>query len=100
MMDNATFRANMNAAAVAEGNMPTQAKQAQLHEFDDGSVFEGCMPVEVMARRGQDTLCYGPLKPVGNSCEKTIGCAKDAIEDSIERFAGANDILRYIVDHL
>lgn len=43
----------------------TQAKQAQLHEFDDGSVFEGCMPVEVMARRGHDTLCYGPLKPVG-----------------------------------
>ena len=43
----------------------TQAKQAQLHEFDDGSVFEGCMPVEVMARRGRDTLCYGPLKPVG-----------------------------------
>ena len=43
----------------------TRAKQAQLHEFDDGSVFEGCMPVEVMARRGRDTLCYGPLKPVG-----------------------------------
>ena len=43
----------------------TQAKQTQLHEFDDGSVFEGCMPVEVMARRGRDTLCYGPLKPVG-----------------------------------
>ena len=43
----------------------TQAKQAQLHEFDDGNVFEGCMPVEVMARRGRDTLCYGPLKPVG-----------------------------------
>ncbi len=43
----------------------TQAKQAQLHAFDDGSVFEGCMPVEVMARRGRDTLCYGPLKPVG-----------------------------------
>lgn len=43
----------------------TQAKQAQLHEFDDEKVFEGCMPMEVMARRGRDTLCYGPLKPVG-----------------------------------
>ncbi len=43
----------------------TQAKEAPLHAFDDGSVFEGCMPVEVMARRGRDTLCYGPLKPVG-----------------------------------
>ncbi len=43
----------------------TQAKQAQLHEFEDSRVFEGCMPVEVMARRGRDTLCFGPLKPVG-----------------------------------
>ena len=36
-----------------------------MHGFDDGAVFEGCMPVEVMARRGEDTLRYGPLKPVG-----------------------------------
>ena len=41
------------------------AKEAQVHGFDDGGVFEGCMPVEVMARRGVDTLRYGPLKPVG-----------------------------------
>ena len=41
------------------------AKEAQIHGFDDGGVFEGCMPVEVMARRGEDTLRYGPLKPVG-----------------------------------
>ena len=41
------------------------AKEAQVHGFDDGAVFEGCMPVEVMARRGVDTLRYGPLKPVG-----------------------------------
>ena len=41
------------------------AREAQLHGFEDSSVFEGCMPVEVMARRGHDTLCYGPLKPVG-----------------------------------
>lgn len=41
------------------------AKQAPVHGFDDGAVFEGCMPVEVMARRGEDTLRYGPLKPVG-----------------------------------
>lgn len=42
-----------------------QAQQAQVHGFDDGGVFEGCMPVEVMARRGEDTLRFGPLKPVG-----------------------------------
>ena len=41
------------------------AKEATVHGFDDGAVFEGCMPVEVMARRGVDTLRYGPLKPVG-----------------------------------
>ena len=43
----------------------TKAKEAEVHGFDDGAVFEGCMPVEVMARRGVDTLRYGPLKPVG-----------------------------------
>ncbi|HIS53229.1 MAG TPA: methylenetetrahydrofolate--tRNA-(uracil(54)-C(5))-methyltransferase (FADH(2)-oxidizing) TrmFO [Candidatus Onthomonas avicola] len=41
------------------------AKEAELHGFEDSGVFEGCMPVEVMARRGVDTLRYGPLKPVG-----------------------------------
>ena len=41
------------------------AKEAPVHGFDDGGVFEGCMPVEVMARRGVDTLRYGPMKPVG-----------------------------------
>ena len=41
------------------------AKEAPIHGFDDGGVFEGCMPVEVMARRGEDTLRFGPLKPVG-----------------------------------
>ena len=48
----------------------TTAEEAELKEFDKESqknvkVFEGCMPVEVMARRGYETLCYGPLKPVG-----------------------------------
>ena len=42
-----------------------RAKEAEVHGFDDAGVFEGCMPVEVMARRGVDTLRYGPLKPVG-----------------------------------
>ena len=45
------------------------AQEAELHEFDKDSqkltVFEGCMPVEVMAKRGYDTLLFGPLKPVG-----------------------------------
>ena len=42
-----------------------EAEEAEVHGFEDRSVFEGCMPVEVMARRGEDTLRYGPLKPKG-----------------------------------
>ena len=44
------------------------AEEAELHDFEKGEalkVFEGCMPVEVMARRGEDTLRFGPMKPVG-----------------------------------
>ena len=41
------------------------AEEAEVHGFEDNNVFEGCMPVEVMARRGFDTLRYGPPKPVG-----------------------------------
>ena len=41
------------------------AQEAEVHGFEDKQVFEGCMPVEVMARRGEDTLRYGPLKPRG-----------------------------------
>lgn len=52
------------------------AREAELHDFDtaaqkDLTVFEGCMPVEVMAKRGYDTLRYGPLKPVGLPDPKT-----------------------------
>ena len=43
----------------------TNAEEAEVHGFEDKNVFEGCMPVEVMARRGFETLRYGPLKPVG-----------------------------------
>ena len=47
------------------------AEEAEVHGFEDGNVFEGCMPVEVMARRGYETLRYGPLKPVGLTDPKT-----------------------------
>ena len=49
----------------------TAAEEAEVHGFEDKKVFEGCMPVEVMARRGVDTLRYGPLKPVGLKDPKT-----------------------------
>ena len=41
------------------------AEKALLHEFEKGEIFEGCMPIEVMASRGKDTLRFGTLKPVG-----------------------------------
>ena len=49
------------------------AERAPLHEFDsaDPKVYEGCMPVEIMASRGRDTLRFGPLRPVGLSDPKT-----------------------------
>ena len=46
-------------------NALINAKTAKLNDFESNKVFEGCMPVEVMAKRGYETLLYGPLKPVG-----------------------------------
>lgn len=49
-------------------NALVTAEEAKLHDFETGDkikVFEGCMPVEVMAKRGEDTLRFGPMKPVG-----------------------------------
>ena len=46
-------------------NELVQAEVVTLHEFEKREIFEGCMPVEVMAKRGLDTLRFGPLKPVG-----------------------------------
>ncbi len=56
-MDADTYRAFRAALAEAE--------EAPVRDFEDKRIFEGCMPIEVMARRGEDTLRYGPLKPVG-----------------------------------
>ena len=54
-------------------NALVTAEEAQLKDFDkrELKVFEGCMPVEVMAKRGYDTLRYGPLKPVGLTDSRT-----------------------------
>jgi methylenetetrahydrofolate--tRNA-(uracil-5-)-methyltransferase len=62
-MNKEQYEAFMNELVVAE--------EAPVHGFEDKNVFEGCMPVEVMARRGFDTLRYGPLKPVGLTDPKT-----------------------------
>lgn len=47
------------------------AERATLHDFEKKEVFEGCMPIEIMASRGVDTLRFGPLKPVGLTDPKT-----------------------------
>ena len=47
------------------------AEIVELHEFEKREIFEGCMPIEVMAKRGVDTLRYGPLKPVGFTDPRT-----------------------------
>ena len=47
------------------------AEKAALHEFDDAKFFEGCLPIEVMAGRGVDTLRFGPMKPVGLTDPRT-----------------------------
>lgn len=52
-------------------NVLTTAEEAQVHGFEDKKVFEGCMPIEVNARRGYETLRFGILKPVGLPDPKT-----------------------------
>ena len=80
----------------------TRAEEAEVHGFEDSGVFEGCMPVEVMARRGRDTLCYGPLKPVGLKDPKTgrepfavVQLRKDNAQGSIYNMVGFQTHLRF-----
>ncbi len=80
----------------------TQAQEAEVHGFEDAGVFEGCMPVEVMARRGRDTLCYGPLKPVGLKDPRTgkepfavVQLRKDNARGSIYNMVGFQTHLRF-----
>lgn len=48
-----------------------KAEVVELHDFEKREIFEGCMPIEIMAKRGMDTLRYGPLKPVGFTDPRT-----------------------------
>ena len=78
------------------------AKEAPIHGFDDGAVFEGCMPVEVMARRGEDTLRFGPLKPRGLPDPKTgkepyavVQLRRDNAQGSVYNLVGFQTHLRF-----
>lgn len=52
-------------------NELVNAESAEIHSFDKPNVYEGCMPIEIMAKRGADTMRFGPLKPVGLTNPKT-----------------------------
>lgn len=79
-----------------------EAQEAEVHGFEDKNVFEGCMPVEVMARRGEDTLRYGPLKPRGLKDPATgrepyavVQLRKDNAEGSIYNLVGFQTHLKF-----
>ncbi len=80
-MDKETYLAFRQALAEAE--------EAHVHGFEDKLVFEGCMPVEVMARRGVDTLRYGPLKPRGIIDPKTGREPYAVVQLRRDNFAGS-----------
>ena len=78
------------------------AQEAEVHGFEDRNVFEGCMPVEVMARRGEDTLRYGPLKPRGLKDPRTgrepyavVQLRKDNADGTIYNLVGFQTHLRF-----
>ena len=80
----------------------TTAQEAEVRGFEDQKVFEGCMPVEVMARRGVDTLRYGPLKPKGLRDPRTgeepyavVQLRKDNAQGSIYNLVGFQTHLKW-----
>ena len=80
----------------------TTAQEAEVHGFEDKNVFEGCMPVEVMARRGEDTLRFGPLKPRGLIDPKTgkepyavVQLRRDNADGSIYNLVGFQTHLKW-----
>ena len=78
------------------------AQVVELHEFEKREIFEGCMPVEIMAKRGIDTLRYGPLKPVGFDDPRTakrpyavVQLRQDNIEGTLYNLVGFQTNLKY-----
>lgn len=80
----------------------TTAEQAEVHGFEDSRVFEGCMPIEVNARRGHDTLLYGILKPIGLPDPKTgkdpyavLQLRRDNAQGSLYNLVGCQTHLKF-----
>jgi len=78
------------------------AQKVEFHDFEKANYFDGCLPIEVMAERGADTLVFGPLKPVGltnpNSKEKpfaVVQLRQDNKEDTLRNMVGFQTKLKY-----
>lgn len=78
------------------------AEQVSFHDWEKVSFFEGCLPIEVMAARGEDTLLYGPMKPVGltnpNAAAKpyaVVQLRQDNKEDTLRNMVGFQTKLKY-----
>ena len=79
----------------------TTAERVELHDFEKKEIFEGCMPVEVMASRGKDTLRYGPLRPVGLTLDDgtrpfaVVQLRKESTEGELYNIVGFQTNLKF-----
>ena len=87
---------------IAFRNELSNAQEAPVHGFEDKKVFEGCIPIEVMARRGEDTMRFGPLKPVGlpdpkNGVEPyaVVQLRKENLEGTLYNLVGFQTHLKF-----
>ena len=79
------------------------AQKVEFHDFEKASYFDGCLPIEVMAERGKDTLLFGPMKPVGltnsnNPTEKpyaVVQLRQDNKEDTLRNMVGFQTKMKY-----
>ncbi len=83
-------------------NSLIKAEVVELHNFEKREIFEGCMPIEIMAKRGEDTLRFGPLKPVGFTDPRTgkrpyaiVQLRQDDTEGNIFNLVGFQTNLKY-----
>lgn len=83
-------------------NELVNAEVTELHEFEKREIFEGCMPIEIMAKRGLDTLRFGPLKPVGFTDPRTgfrpyavVQLRQDNLEGTIYNMVGFQTNLKF-----
>jgi len=82
-------------------NALVTAETAEVHEFEEKALYEGCMPVESMAKRGQDTIRFGPLKPVGldnpdgSKNYAVVQLRRDNTEDTLYNIVGFQTRLKF-----